>query len=159
MEDRIALGMVETKGYIGSVEASDAMVKAAKVILIGKEYTGGGLSVVMVRGEVGAVKAAVDAGSLAAKRVGELVATHIIPKPDEQVESILPTFELMWIPSWKRAKQKHLKPEVVNINEMTVQELRRLARQTPGIKLSGREISNSDKETLLKEIKRSLGIK
>lgn len=159
MEERIALGMVETKGYVGSVEAADAMVKAAKVILIGKEYTGGGLSVVMVRGEVGAVKAAVDAGTLAAKRVGELIATHIIPKPDEQVESILPTFELMWIPPYRKEKQKSIKPEVVNLNEMTVQELRRLARQTPGIKLSGREISSADKESLLKEIKKALGIR
>lgn len=86
----IALGMVETRGLIGSIEAADAMVKAANVILIGSEYTGGGFVTVMVRGDVGAVKAATDAGAAAAKRVGELVSVHVIPRPHENVEMILP---------------------------------------------------------------------
>jgi ethanolamine utilization protein EutM len=86
----IALGMVETRGLVGAVEAADAMVKAAQVTLIGKEKIGGGFVTVMVRGEVGAVKAATDAGAAAAKRVGELVSVHVIPRPHEQVESILP---------------------------------------------------------------------
>ena len=90
MEDRIALGMIETRGLIGSIEAADAMVKAADVRLIGKVHVGGGLVTVMVRGEVGAVRAAVDAGTVAAKRVGELISTHIIPRPHEDVEGILP---------------------------------------------------------------------
>ncbi|HTV59573.1 MAG TPA: BMC domain-containing protein [Verrucomicrobiae bacterium] len=85
-----ALGMIETKGLVGSVEAADAMVKAANVILIGKEYIGSGYVTVMVRGDVGAVKAATDAGAAAARRVGELVAVHVIPRPHEQVEEILP---------------------------------------------------------------------
>ncbi|MGF7186949.1 ethanolamine utilization protein EutM [Desulfitispora alkaliphila] len=85
-----ALGMVETKGLIGSVEAADAMVKAANVQLIGKVIVGGGLVTVMVRGDVGAVKAATDAGSAAAERVGELVAVHVIPRPHSEVEVILP---------------------------------------------------------------------
>ena len=85
----IALGMVETKGLIGSIEAADAMVKAANVVLIGSEYVGGGYVTVMVRGDVGAVKAATDAGA-AAKRVGELVSVHVIPRPHEDVEMILP---------------------------------------------------------------------
>ncbi len=87
---KIALGMIETRGLVGSVEASDAMVKAAKVTLIGKEVIGGGYVTVMVRGEVGAVKAAVDAGAAAAKRVGELVSIHVIPRPHSEVEQILP---------------------------------------------------------------------
>lgn len=87
---QIALGMVETRGLIGSVEAADAMVKAARVVLLGKEKIGGGFVTVMVRGEVGAVKAATDAGSAAARRVGELVSVHVIPRPHEQVEGILP---------------------------------------------------------------------
>jgi len=86
----IALGMVETKGLVGSIEAADAMVKAANVKLIGSEYIGGGFVTVMVRGEVGAVKAATDAGAAAAKRVGELVSVHVIPRPHSDVETILP---------------------------------------------------------------------
>ena len=86
----IALGMVETRGLVGAVEAADAMVKAANVVLIGSEYVGGGYVTVMVRGDVGAVKAATDAGAAAAKRVGELVSVHVIPRPHEDVEMILP---------------------------------------------------------------------
>ncbi len=86
----IALGMVETKGLVGSIEAADAMVKAANVTLLGSEYVGGGFVTVMVRGDVGAVKAATDAGAAAAKRVGELVSVHVIPRPHESVEMILP---------------------------------------------------------------------
>jgi len=85
-----ALGMIETKGLVGAVEAADAMVKAAQVTLIGKERVGGGLVTVMVRGDVGAVKAAVEAGAVAAKKVGQLVSVHVIPRPDGQVEDILP---------------------------------------------------------------------
>ena len=86
----IALGMVETRGLVGAIEAADAMVKAANVILIGSEYVGGGYVTVMVRGDVGAVKAATDAGAAAAKRVGEVVSVHVIPRPHSDVEMILP---------------------------------------------------------------------
>ena len=85
-----ALGMIETKGLIGSIEAADAMVKAANVYIIGKEHDGGGLVTVMVRGDVGAVKAATDAGAAAAQRVGELISVHVIPRPHTEVEEILP---------------------------------------------------------------------
>jgi ethanolamine utilization protein EutM len=85
-----ALGLVETRGLIGSVEAADAMVKAANVVLVGKEYIGAGYVTVMVRGDVGAVKAATDAGAAAARRVGELVSVHVIPRPHGEVERILP---------------------------------------------------------------------
>ena len=85
-----ALGMVETKGLVGSIEVADAMVKAANVTLIGKEQIGAGLVTVMVRGDVGAVKAATDAGASAASRVGELVSVHVIPRPHSEVELILP---------------------------------------------------------------------
>ncbi|MBQ7455742.1 MAG: BMC domain-containing protein [Clostridia bacterium] len=88
--DKIALGMIETRGLIGSIEAADAMVKAADVTLIGKVHVGGGLVTVMVRGEVGAVKAAVDAGAAAAQRVGNLISQHVIPRPHGEVEGILP---------------------------------------------------------------------
>ena len=85
-----ALGMVETKGLVGSIEAADAMVKAANVTLIGKEQIGAGLVTVLVSGDVGAVKAATDAGAAAADRVGELISVHVIPRPHTEVGAILP---------------------------------------------------------------------
>ena len=90
---KLALGMIETRGLIGAVEAADAMVKAADVHLIGKQQIGSGLVTVMVRGDVGAVKAATDAGAAAAERVGELISVHVIPRPHNEVEYILPTLE------------------------------------------------------------------
>ena len=85
-----ALGMVETKGLVGAIAAADAMVKSANVNLVGKEQVGGGLVTVMVRGDVGAVKAATDAGAAAAEKVGELVSVHVIPRPHAEVDAILP---------------------------------------------------------------------
>ncbi|MDR3336953.1 MAG: BMC domain-containing protein [Treponema sp.] len=85
-----ALGLIETKGLVGAIEAADAMVKAANVTLIGKELVGGGLVTVMVRGDVGAVKASVEAGGAAAARVGEVLSVHVIPRPHAEVEGILP---------------------------------------------------------------------
>ena len=85
-----ALGMIETKGLIASIEAMDQMLKAANVKIAGKEHVTGGYVAVMVRGDVGAVKAAVDAGAAAAQRIGELVSVHVIPRPHGEVESILP---------------------------------------------------------------------
>jgi ethanolamine utilization protein EutM len=86
-----ALGMIETRGLVGSIEAADAMVKAANVVLIGREYIGAGYVTVMVRGDVGAVKAATDAGAAAARRVGELISVHVIPRPHQEVEQYLPS--------------------------------------------------------------------
>lgn len=85
-----ALGMVETKGFIGAIEAADSMVKAANVQLVGKEYIGAGYVTIFVRGDVGAVKAATDAGAAAARRVGELISVHVIPRPHIEVERVLP---------------------------------------------------------------------
>lgn len=85
-----ALGMIETKGLVGAIEAADAMVKAANVILVGYEKIGSGLVTVMVRGDVGAVKASVDAGTAAANAIGEVVSAHVIPRPHTDVEKILP---------------------------------------------------------------------
>jgi microcompartment protein CcmL/EutN len=88
-----ALGMIETKGLVASIEAADAMVKAAKVTLLGKEIVKGGLVAIMVAGETAAVKSAVDAGAAAAQRVGELISTHVIPRPDEQMSGIIERVE------------------------------------------------------------------
>jgi ethanolamine utilization protein EutM len=85
-----ALGMIETRGHNGAIEAADAMVKAANVVLIGKEYNGAGYVTVLARGDVGAVKAATDAGAAAARRVGELVSVHVIPRPHAEVDRVLP---------------------------------------------------------------------
>lgn len=90
MANTNALGMVETKGLVGAIEAADAMVKSANVQLVGKEQVGGGLVTVMVRGDVGAVKSATDAGAAAAEKVGELISVHVIPRPHNEVELILP---------------------------------------------------------------------
>ncbi len=87
---KYALGLIETKGLVAAIEAADAMVKAAKVRLTGRENVGGGYVTIIVRGEVGAVKAATDAGSAAAQRVGELVSVHVIPRPHDDVEPVLP---------------------------------------------------------------------
>jgi microcompartment protein CcmL/EutN len=88
-----ALGMVETRGLVAAIEAADAMVKAANVVLIGSEKIGSGLVSIMVRGDVGAVKAAVEAGGAAASRLGEVVATHVIPRPHNDVEKLLPVLK------------------------------------------------------------------
>ncbi len=85
-----AIGLIETRGLVGSIEAADAMVKAANVKLIGRERVGGGLVTIVVEGDVGAVKAALDAGASAAKRVGELLSMHVIPRPHAEIEKILP---------------------------------------------------------------------
>ena len=90
METKIALGLIETKGMVGAVEAADAMCKAAKVTLLGRDQIGAGLVTVMVRGEVGAVKAATEAGATAARRVGELVSVHVIPRPALDLNPFVP---------------------------------------------------------------------
>ena len=90
---REALGMIETRGLVAAIEAADAMVKAAEVELIGTEKIGSGLVSVMVRGDVGAVKAATEAGAAAASRLGEIIATHVIPRPHSDVEKILPAIK------------------------------------------------------------------
>ena len=105
-----ALGMIETRGLVASIEAADAMVKAANVTLTCKERVGGGLVTVMVRGDVGAVKAAVDAGAAAAERVGELVSVHVIPRPHEELEGMLTTPAPV-TPTPKPPKQPEAPPE------------------------------------------------
>src|SRR5262249_38786195 len=151
-------GMVETRGLVGSIEAADAMVKAARVILIGKEKIGGGYTTVLVRGEGGAVKAATDAGAAGAKRGGGLVSVHVIPRPHEQVESILPSgdssgdgslpdgnygagpFTLRGGPG---AASEALPPKE-KLDSMSVAELRRVARRLPNLGIKGRQISAAD---------------
>jgi len=151
-ERRRALGLIETRGLVGTVEASDAMVKAASVLLVGREYVGGGYATIICRGDVGSVKAALDAGAAAAKRVGELVSVHIIPRPDEQVDGMLPPLDWMYRPPWRRGPARPL-----DLDAMTVVELRKLARELRA--MGGRDISKAGKEQLVTEIRKALGMK
>lgn len=149
--DERALGLVETRGLVGAIEAADAMVKAARVRLVGKELSTGGLVVVKVVGEVAAVRAAVAAGQAAAARVGELVATHVIPRPHPDTELIV--YESQGPPpaadsTWTKER----------LEELPVHKLRQLARETPGVTIHGRAVSRADRETLLAELRRALGV-
>lgn len=140
-----ALGFVETRGLVGALEAADAMLKAAEVTLLGSERALAGLITVKVAGEVAAVKAAVDAGAAAARRIGELLATHVIPNPDVQIDSIMQD-EIGGTP-FRRSAANPLDP--AELDALPVRELRRLARETPGFPLRGREISRANKQELL----------
>lgn len=156
---RQALGMIETKGRIGASEAADAMTKAAYVDLIGQETIGGGYTTVFVRGDVGAVKASLDAGQAAAEKVGELVSVHLIPRPHGDLEPLLPAMAAppRVSPPWggegvEGAPQALPKrPDgSVDLEALSVPELRRHARSLPSFPLKGREISMADRETLLR---------
>ena len=165
-----ALGMIETRGLVGSIEAADVMVKTANVALLGTEYIRNGLVTVEVVGEVAAVKAAVEAGAAAAGRVGQLVSTHVIPRPSDEIESILaqrapasPTPEPL---------QADVQPDTPEgedvefdfvasdddaeygsqLDAMTVHQLRTLARNTEGLAIQGREISMANKDVLIHEL-------
>ncbi len=129
-----ALGMIETRGLVAALEAADAMVKAAEVRVLGIELADAGLATVRVEGQVAAVQSAVDAGEVAANRVGEFVARHVIPRPSTDVVAILQS------PGGRRAKDPA---------DMTVLELRALARSTPDFPIVGRAVASATKEQLL----------
>ena len=173
-----ALGLVETRGLVGSIEAADVMVKTANVHILGTEYIKNGLVTVEIIGEVAAVKAAVEAASAAAARVGQVVSTHVIPRPAEEIEDILkkvaparkektekePDKEPEPKPT-PRPKKAPSKPESedlfagttdqdyhAKLDAMTVPQLRTLARQIGGLGIAGREISRANKEQLMSEL-------
>ncbi len=175
---RQALGMIETKGRVGASEAADAMAKAAYVDVVGQETIGGGYTTIFVRGDVGAVKTALDAGKAAAEQVGELVSVHIIPRPHGDLEPLLPSaptaprVTLPWAPSGSQEPQGGVSPHApsapaadfprkadgaVDTDQMSVPELRRYARTLPGFPLRGREISLADREALLQALARMNG--
>jgi len=163
-----ALGLIETRGLVGSIEAADVMVKTANVKLIGKEIVRDGLVTVMVIGEVAAVKAAVDAGAAAAARVGNLVSQHVIPRPIDEIEELLPGTPSQAEKEEKEepAKAATVKPPEANLapsasgttgdlpalDGMTVRALRTLARQTGGLSIQGREISRANKDDLIRAL-------
>jgi ethanolamine utilization protein EutM len=160
-EDR-ALGMIETRGLIGAIEASDAMVKAAPVSLIGKELTGGGLVLIKVVGETGAVKAAVDAGAAAAERVGELVSVHVIPRPHEETETII--YDRVEHKEDSRSneqveeaggdRERQADYTIKELELKTVRELRAIARNVENFGLKGREIASANKDELISEFRK-----
>jgi ethanolamine utilization protein EutM len=137
-----ALGLIETRGLVGAIEAADAGVKAAPVTLLGAEQADAGLVTVLFAGEVAAVKSAVDAGAAAAERVGQLVSVHVIPRPDPEVRALEHDAD-PGSPSGSapRAPQR--------LGEMKVVDLRHLARQTSDFPLKGRELSRANREELL----------
>ena len=175
-----ALGLIETRGLVGSIEAADVMVKTANVHILGTEYIKNGMVTVQIIGEVAAVKAAVDAASAAAARVGHVVSTHVIPRPAEEIEDILkkaahpqpkkadkepaPPREAKEPP---RVKKTRPQPETgdlfpvasatdadyyAKLDAMTVPQLRTLAREVGGLGIAGREISRANKEQLMSEL-------
>lgn len=150
-----ALGMIETIGLVGAVEAADAMLKAASVALLGKVHAEGGLVAVMVEGEVGAVKAAVDAGADAARRVGKLFAVHVIARPDDSVAAILPQPPICPPLVKERVdvdEDRLATPTFDSLAAMTVGELRRLARSIPDLPIKGRNITLATKARLIEAI-------
>lgn len=168
-----ALGMVETRGLIGSIEAADVMVKTANVHVLNTEYIKNGFVTVKIIGEVAAVKAAVDAAAAAAARVGQVIATHVIPRPAAEVESILgkmagketaPEKKKEETPRQKgtpRAPQPVMAVEpasaddagyLAELQSMSVHQLRTLARNVGGLSIVGRQISKANKDVLIKEL-------
>ena len=145
-----ALGMIETKGLVAAVEAADSMVKAANVKLTGKEHVGGGLVTVMVRGDVGAVKAATDAGAAAAANVEELISVHVIARPHENLAPIICGAEDK---AQSEDKKQSRDKMPAGIESMPVVELRRFARSLVGFPIEGREISIANRATLLELFK------
>jgi microcompartment protein CcmL/EutN len=159
--------LIETKGLVGSIEAADVMVKTANVHLLGTEYIKNGLVTVQIIGEVAAVKAAVDTASAAAARVGQLISTHVIPRPAEDIESILrkpsaasSATKALQLPSTDQEEISSAHATVDDeeylsqLNKMTVHQLRTLARETGGLGIAGREISKANKERLIGELLR-----
>jgi len=166
-----ALGMVETRGLVGSIEAADVMVKTANVHVLGTEYIKNGFVTIEVIGEVAAVQAAVDAARGAASKIGEVISTHVIPRPAEEIEAILKT-RVEQHTSSPAEEDDHeeeegtFEPDLfvaskddaeyrAQLEEMTVHQLRSLARTVPGLSIAGREISMANKETLISELMRS----
>lgn len=155
MRDETALGMVETRGLVAAIEAADAMVKAADVRLITIEQTVAALITAHVVGEVAAVRAAVEAGRMAAERVGEVVSVHVIPRPDDAIRRMQRLAPDAGTPSGAGesagdAPDAGEAPDPAALQGMTVRALRALARQTPGFPLQGRAIARANKAELVR---------
>lgn len=152
MPNRPALGLIETVGLIPAIEAADAAAKAAEVVITSVEVTVASMVTVKLEGELGAVKASVEAGAAAASKLGQLVAAHVIPRPDDELDKMLPTAKFINpMRSGKPARPSFpaVIPDDSSLQEMTVVDLRRLAREQAHFRLSGREISHANKDELV----------
>lgn len=150
-----ALGLIETLGFVGVVEAADAAVKAAPVDLSAVEQATGGLVTIKLSGDVGAVQAAVDAGAAAARRIGHLLSQHVIPNPHDDLVRL---FRLNAVSAPSSCADGPLTPlRTDDLERMSVVELRRIARSLPGLGIKGRQISKANREELLREIQKGLG--
>lgn len=148
-----AIGLIETRGLVGVIEAADTAAKAADVQLVGFERVGGGLVSVRFRGDTAAVQTAVRAAREAACRVSELVSAHVIPAPRVDVEAMLGSGVRDWAP----IPQVTPPPATTDLASLPVTRLRQLARKTPGLTLQGRQVSRANKQQLLDELRRALG--
>jgi microcompartment protein CcmL/EutN len=156
MPNRSALGLIEVRGLVPAIEAADAAAKAAEVVITTVEVTPGALVTVKMEGELGAVRASVDAGAAAASRIGELISAHVIPRPDDELDQILPSARYI------NTRSKHGQTEAPRrvpveipaddaaLDNLTVAELRRLAREQKDFPIAGREISRANKDELLR---------
>ena len=142
--DRSALGLIETRGLVGAVEAADTAAKAAAVRLLGFERVGGGLVTLRLDGDVASVQTAVENGAEAARRVGELISSHVIPHPHEELVGLLNA-----APQPLATGPNPVTVSVTDLEALPVTRLRQLARQTPGIKIKGRQISRANKQELI----------
>lgn len=152
MPNRLALGLIETQGLVPAIEAADAAAKAAEVVITSVEVTVAAMVTVKMEGELGAVMASVEAGAAAAARLGHLVAAHVIPRPDDELDKMLPDAKFinpMRSQGPARRKTPAVIPNDAALQEMTVVDLRRLAREQTGFALAGREISHANKEELV----------
>ncbi|MBI4502929.1 MAG: BMC domain-containing protein [Gemmatimonadetes bacterium] len=139
-----ALGLIETRGLVGAIEAADAGVKAASVTLVGREYADAGLVTVAFRGETAAVKAAVDAGAAAAERVGQLVSVHVIPQPDPELDILAEEME-----EGPAGSDSGAPPDLSRLTSLKVVELRRTARRVPKFPIKGRNLARAGREEIL----------
>jgi len=154
MPDRPALGLIETRGLVSAIEAADAAAKAAQVTITSVEVTVPALVTVKIEGDLGAVRASVDSGAEAASRIGELVSAHVIPRPDDELDRILPAIPYVNPADREdtapgRSFPVHIPTDDAVLESMTVVELRRLAREQSDFPLAGREISRANKDELL----------
>lgn len=155
MPNRSALGLIETRGLVSAIEAADAAVKAAQVRITCVEITVAALVTVKIEGDLGAVQAAVSAGAAAATKIGELVAAHVIPRPDDELDKILPDVSYVNPADGGRSSGRLpvLIPSDGILESMTVIELRRLSREQEGFPLAGREISRANKQELITHLR------
>ena len=152
---RSAIGLIETRGLVGVVEAADTAAKTANVELSGFEMVGGGLVSVRFRGDVASVQAAVQAGSEAAARVGELIASHVIPGPHADLVALLGDTTAGEAPAARPGTPPPPAAATADLQTLSVVKLRQLARRTPGVQLHGREISRANKQALIAALERA----